>query len=156
MVRYGYIENGYLNTKDIEPYVQKITQSDGSVIEQTVSVAAQIAELDLSVWMPVDEIDESKLEPTTVENVVRIVPYVNEGRISFRYEEVFDTYKYRQQIEALKEQLAESDYQVIKCYEANLVGETLPYDIKELHKNRQAIRDNINNLENWYLTKQNV
>lgn len=51
------------------------------------------------------------------------------------------------EIEALKATLAESDYQVIKCYEAKMVGDTLPYDIDKLHAERQAIRDKINALE---------
>lgn len=51
------------------------------------------------------------------------------------------------EIETLKASLAESDYQVIKCYEAKMVGDTLPYDIDKLHTDRQAIRDKINVLE---------
>lgn len=50
-------------------------------------------------------------------------------------------------IEELKQTLADSDYKVIKCYEASLTGETLPYDIEALHKERQAVRDEINRLE---------
>lgn len=51
------------------------------------------------------------------------------------------------EIEALKMSLTETDYQVIKCYEANLVGDSLPYDIGTLHAERQAIRDKINEME---------
>lgn len=47
----------------------------------------------------------------------------------------------------LKAHLEESDYKVTKCYEASLVGESLPYDIAELHRERQSIRDEINRLE---------
>ena len=50
-------------------------------------------------------------------------------------------------IEELKQTLADSDYKVIKCYEASLTGETLPYDIEALHEERQAVRDEINRLE---------
>ena len=32
------------------------------------------------------------------------------------------------QVENLKHKLEESDYQIIKCYEASLLGEKLPYD----------------------------
>lgn len=39
------------------------------------------------------------------------------------------------------------DYKVIKCYEAQLVGEALPYDMDELHTKRQAARDEINALQ---------
>ncbi len=50
-------------------------------------------------------------------------------------------------IAALKAELAESDYKVTKCYEASLIGDSLPYDIAELHRERQSIRDEINRLE---------
>lgn len=51
------------------------------------------------------------------------------------------------QISELKEQLSESDYKVMKCYECSLVGKALPYDIQELYTERQSIRDEINRLE---------
>lgn len=53
----------------------------------------------------------------------------------------------RVKIETLKQQLNASDYQVIKCCEASLIGEELPYDINGLHEERQKIRDEINRLE---------
>lgn len=51
------------------------------------------------------------------------------------------------EVEQLKAQLASTDYKVIKCYEAQMVGEELPYDIVALHAERQALRDRINELE---------
>lgn len=53
----------------------------------------------------------------------------------------------QQTIKNLKLELQSTDYQVIKCMEANLTGEELPYDISLLHTKRQAIRDKINELE---------
>ena len=50
-------------------------------------------------------------------------------------------------IERLKSELQESDYKVIKCAEAMAVGVELPYNMTELHKERQALRDKINELE---------
>ena len=50
-------------------------------------------------------------------------------------------------IQDLKNELASTDYKVIKCYEASLVGEAMPYDTQELHTSRQYIRDSINALE---------
>ena len=50
-------------------------------------------------------------------------------------------------IESLKSELQESDYKVIKCSEAMAVGAELPYDVESLHKERQALRDKINELE---------
>lgn len=50
-------------------------------------------------------------------------------------------------IARLTSMLAESDYKIIKCYEYQMAGLELPYDIKALHAERQAMRDEINELE---------
>ena len=50
-------------------------------------------------------------------------------------------------IESLKSELQESDYKVIKCAEAICLNEELPYNVASLHKERQALRDKINELE---------
>ena len=50
-------------------------------------------------------------------------------------------------IESLKSELQESDYKVIKCAEAMAVGAEMPYDMESLHKERQELRDKINELE---------
>lgn len=50
-------------------------------------------------------------------------------------------------IESLKSKLQESDYKVIKCAEAMTIGAEMPYDVASLHKERQALRDKINELE---------
>ena len=54
----------------------------------------------------------------------------------------------QREIMHLKRQLENSDYKVIKCMEATLCGESLPYDIDALHGEREAIRKEINDLEN--------
>ena len=51
------------------------------------------------------------------------------------------------EIERLKSELQENDYKVIKCAEAMAVGAEMPYDMESLHKERQALRDKINELE---------
>ena len=51
------------------------------------------------------------------------------------------------EIERLKSELQESDYKVIKCAEAMAVGAEMPYNMTELHNERQALRDKINELE---------
>lgn len=50
-------------------------------------------------------------------------------------------------IRRLKAQLSATDYKVIKCSECQLLGKEMPYDVTELHAQRQAIRDQINRLE---------
>lgn len=47
----------------------------------------------------------------------------------------------------LKSRLKETDYKIIKCSECSLAGLDLPYDVAALHAERQAIRDEINELE---------
>lgn len=39
------------------------------------------------------------------------------------------------------------DWKVTKCMEYQLAGKELPYDFKELSNQRQAVRDQINELE---------
>ena len=51
------------------------------------------------------------------------------------------------EIERLKSELQESDYKVIKCVEAMCLNAEMPYNMTALHKERQALRDKINELE---------
>jgi hypothetical protein len=50
-------------------------------------------------------------------------------------------------LEELKNFLKETDYKVIKCYEASLLNEEIPYNLQELLAQRKAWRDEINALE---------
>ena len=52
-----------------------------------------------------------------------------------------------EEITRLKQELANTDYQIIKCSECQLLGQPMPYDVAELHAQRQAIRYEINKLE---------
>lgn len=63
-------------------------------------------------------------------------------------EQVVDDNGFRlSEIERLKSELQESDYKVIKCAEAICLNADLPYNMMELHNERQALRDKINELE---------
>ena len=55
--------------------------------------------------------------------------------------------EYEKEIDKLKAELSATDYKIIKCSEASLLGEELPYSVSELHATRQALRDRINQLE---------
>lgn len=55
--------------------------------------------------------------------------------------------KKQMRIAELKAQLESTDYKIIKCSECSLAGVELPYDIVALHIERQALRDEINELE---------
>ena len=52
-----------------------------------------------------------------------------------------------EQIAELKEQLAATDYKVIKCAECQLLGLEMPYDVVALHAERQELRNKINDIE---------
>ena len=54
---------------------------------------------------------------------------------------------YQAEIEQHKAQIAESDYKVIKCAEAQMMGIEMPYNVTTLHDERQALRDKINQIE---------
>lgn len=126
MAKYGYIENDFLRAREVEQGQVQNLSSD---------------------WKPVDDIDESKTISDDENYTIRLVPYDNGNRISFNYEKVVNTTKIQGEIDAIKAELSETDYQVIKCYEASLVGEELPYDIKALHEDRNEKRAQINALE---------
>lgn len=51
------------------------------------------------------------------------------------------------EIEQLKAQLASTDYKVVKISECLAICSEMPYNAQELHQQRQAIRDRINQLE---------
>ena len=46
-----------------------------------------------------------------------------------------------------QEELNNTDYKIIKCSEYQLAGLEIPYNIAELHANRQRLRDKINELQ---------
>lgn len=52
-----------------------------------------------------------------------------------------------ERIWTLKEQLAATDYKVVKIAEYLAAGLPAPYDIEQLHAERQALRDKINEIE---------
>ena len=74
----------------------------------------------------------------TVENVQIYVPNDSDRN---------RTVSNKAKIRRLKAKLSTTDYKVIKCSECQLLGKEMPYDVAELHAERQAIRDEINELE---------
>lgn len=148
-MEYGYInDGGYLVSKNIEEYTERY-QEKGEIKQRTVSVETQAAALSATGWKPVDLLDEERLKCEDG-YFVRVTPFDAGERISYRYETVFDTQKVRREIQELKAQLTADDYKVIKCYEASLMGEQLPYDISRIHRTRQELRAKINELEGTF------
>lgn len=120
-------------------------------LQSTEVEEANIERFIAAGWKPVEAIDHAKLS-CEEGYIVRVVPYDDGDKIAYRYEAVFDVQKIRRDIDAHKEALTASDYKIIKCYEASLLGEPLPYDIESLHNERQGYRDKINELETTIVT----
>lgn len=149
MVLYGIIEDGVLRTQEIvqrTERIQVVKDDKPTIQERIITVDEQIKELTKAGWKPVDMIDESKLE-CAPGYAIRIVAVEYDDHIGYTYEKIQNLAYYKNQIKALKEELDNTDYKVIKCYEAFLVGEAMPYNAQDLHTSRQSIRDKINSLE---------
>ena len=95
-----------------------------------------------------------RLVPTTVIRA-GAMPVDNITKFAWADEDYEDVQMYvpnpvkttAQQIAELKAQLSATDYKVIKCSECQMLGKEMPYDITSLHTERQAIRNQINVLE---------
>lgn len=147
MVEYGFIENGYLRVKALEPATfQERNPETGEIKTKVITVEDQIMDLPPG-WKPLEKIDEDRMVAAQSGYIVSAIPYDAGETISYRYEMVPDLQRMRRKLAELKDQLTASDYQIIKCYEASLIGDQLPYDVKALHASRQSIRDQINSLE---------
>lgn len=129
-MRYGYInEGGYLREVSVDGMKQE-----------------RLQEYVNAGWKPVDELDNERLKSEDGYIVV-VKPYDAGDRISFEYEVKVDIKARRDEISVLKAKLSGSDYKIIKCYESSLLGDDAPYNLAELHQERQSIRDRINVLE---------
>lgn len=122
MARFGYIKNGILFATEIE----------------ADNVPAN--------YKPVDDVDLTQIQ-TEDGYIIAVQPYDAGNKISYNYTKKFDTQKVKKEIAALKNELSDGDYRVIKCYEAALANQKAPYDIDTLHSERQSLRDKINELE---------
>lgn len=52
----------------------------------------------------------------------------------------------KMELSSLEKQLSDRDYKIIKSYEYSLMNIEIPYDMEQLHSERQNIRDRINSL----------
>ena len=153
MVEYGYInENGCLTSKFLEEYTEKDRDEEsGELKERTISVEDQIESLSANGWKPVDLIDETQFECAQY-YTVSFSPYDAGDRIGYIYNQIFDAKMVKEKISSLKKMLTSTDsnigdYRITKCYEASLMGLDMPYNVADLHQARQAVRDEINQLE---------
>lgn len=134
-----------MRSRFIEPYTEIRVNEKGEQYTATISVEDQIAQLSKE-WKPVDPIDVEKMK-TESGKVVILQPYDAGDHISYNYIEKEDIQSVRQEIATLKQELADTDYQVIKCYEASLLQQAMPYDVQTLVASRQMARIRINELE---------
>ena len=147
MEEYGYInEDGYLVSRFLKPQEVVYKDEDGNLKSKTVSIAEQLEEIG-NQWKPVDLIDDEKMDSDDPCYTIQIIPYDAGDKISYRYEKIPDNIYIKGEIERLKMQLKAEDYKIIKCHEFSLVGKEMPYDIVALNDKRQAVRDQINELE---------
>ncbi len=145
---YGHFnEKGLLEVEEILDKIEYIPNEDGTVSRQTVTIEEQIIQYKQSGWKPVEELDLTVLENCEEFEKIKDIPFDAGDKISFKYEKVIDEEKVKRRIDELKQQLADGDYKITKCYEASMLGNNLPYDIETLHEERQSIRDEINRLQ---------
>ena len=71
-----------------------------------------------------------------------------DGDYEYKYTAVVSKAKIEKSISLLKQQLANTDYKVIKNAESQMVMEEPPYGPIELHSERSLLRNKINILEN--------
>lgn len=148
MVEYGYFnEGGYLVSKILEDRTERQLNEQGEPEEITITIAEQVENLINLGWKPVDLVDETKLTANSEFGSIKIQPYDNGDRISYHYIETFSKKLLINEIDNLKNKLKETDYRVTKCYEATLLNQVLPYNIEQLHSERETWRSDINRLE---------
>ena len=146
MVEYGFMEGTYLRSKLIEPIVKNMIGSDGKVQQIVVTIEEQIKNLS-SKWKPVELIDDTLMVSQDDDYVIVPIPYDAGDRIAYKYQKKFDRKKIVNAIQTLKDSLSSSDYQILKCYEASMLGETMPYDMQHIISVRKELRIKINSLE---------
>ena len=101
-----------------------------------------------------DSIFDNNLDFMMIDDVkYEYVELLNNTKIDGQSWLVFDLS--RSPIEVLKERLSGKDYQILKCYEYQLVGKELPYDLEALHIERENIRSEINEYEIIQLKSEN-
>lgn len=147
MAKYGKFINGELRTIDLEPYNERYEDEDGEIQERTITVEQQAERAQEQGFKPVDDIDEDRLKEAAKGTVVVFEPVDLGDRIGYEYKTVKDKQYFIREIDKYKKLLSDSDYQVTKCLEASMAGETLPYDFQELRSKRQQAREKINILE---------
>ncbi|MFI3322865.1 MAG: hypothetical protein R3Y50_10160 [Rikenellaceae bacterium] len=145
MVIIGYFnEDGVLNTQTLNP-ITKEEVFEGETISITISEVEQLAEIG-SPWKQLDITDPPEMSCDENQIITKEL-YDNGDKIAFKYEVILDVCKIKNKIKSKKQQLTDSDYKWRKIGEAQFKGEPLPYDVNEVISDAEALRTEINNLE---------
>lgn len=118
----------------------KLDGLDGEVFFKEFSTRTEAVK---EGYLPYEEQEKPKTPRNVIPHNYRPVYNKIDGKIVLTWE----SYPNYEEIKRLEKKLAASDYKVIKCYEASLVGAEMPYNAEELHQERQEIRNEINRLE---------
>ena len=103
----------------------------------------EIFDFDPNKWIKNDDfLRHCQLVPDNVKQ-----NWVIENNVWISVENLNHRKEKEEEIIRLKEQLNATDYKVIKASEYKLVGVECEYDIQDIHKERQKLRDKINKLE---------
>lgn len=78
-----------------------------------------------------------KVITNSLKEVVDVIPDKKQEEYHIKQDKITD----------LESKLANSDYKIIKCYEASIKGAEMPYDIDALIKERDEMRAEINKLQ---------
>ncbi len=110
----------------------------GDVIVETIPEKKDLQKLQCYQYIDGKYIlDSAKWADIKAERVKKAAEQASENAKNAIKENVFK----------LKKTLAATDYKIIKCFECSLLNIDLPYDIETLHAERQALRDQINNVD---------
>lgn len=108
-------------------------------------------EIDEETGEEIEVINEVEIEevPIEYEDVITNVTINEDALNAWRQIVEIDESRTEKEneIKTLKEELSATDYKIIKCMEAQLNGDEMPYDVATLQAERQAKRDRINELE---------
>ncbi len=138
-------------------FIKEIAQGVLHVREEEGLTAEEAARLEASGYSKV--IDGGTPPGYDPETMSLHVSYekTDSGQYMAVYATQTDTEKIRTKIDALKAELAASDYKIIKMLEYSMLPALMsngepgvnspPYDIETVHSERQALRDEINRLE---------
>lgn len=143
------IENLGTNLDDIKIINDKDnkTKDDIILLNKVVSIERDYSDA-------ISKIDEYKeLVVTSAPAYTEIdqaIPYYEEekGKVNMFWEIIKnDPVKISKRIISLTKDLSDSDYKIIKCYEASLLKQEVPYDIESITTDRSLKRNEINRLK---------